>query len=355
MPTPNTPVRFAILGFGLHATKRLVPAFAQAERAILVGLWRRDQTAAAKNAADFNLPHVFRTREELCSSPDIDAIFITSPDALHHDDVLLAAAHGKAILCEKPLAMNAAEALTMQHAAERAGVLLGVAQNMRWNRVLVNLRDRIAAGEIGTPQLARAQFCYNGTRSPRRWIADGTVACGGPIGDVGVHCLDALRFVLDREITSLQTLALGDASYQQLEAIASLQGIAPPRDGMTGGCLVNVTVSALAAYRTQLEVQGSEGVLLCENALTSDQPVTLELRRGGKLEEQLEVDNAGSFSRMLDSFADAVQGGAPFPSTAADGVSNMRLLDAAYRGWKSGRVEAVETAAPTLVAASLDL
>ena len=360
-----TPVRFAILGFGLHAIKRLVPAFAAAEHAQLVGLWRRDQAAARKNAADFNLPHAFATREALCSSPVVDAIFITSPDALHHDDVLLAAAHGKAILCEKPLAMNAAEALAMQHAAERAGVLLGVAQNMRWNRVLIEMRDRLAAGQIGTPQLARAQFCYNGTRSPRRWIADGALACGGPIGDVGVHCLDALRFVLDRDITSLQTLALGDPSYHQLEAIASLQGVAPPRPGLpvgnltvgnlAGGCLVNVTVSALAAYRTQLEILGSDGALLCENALTTDQPVTLELRRGGKLEEQRTIDNAGSFSRMLDSFADAVQGGAPFPSTAASGVTNMHLLDAAYRGASSGHTEPVESTAAAPIAALLDL
>ena len=351
-----TPVRFAILGFGLHAIKRLVPAFAAAEHAKLVGLWRRDQAAAANNAADFHLPHVFATREDLCSSPAIDAIFITSPDALHHDDVLLAAAHGKAILCEKPLAMNAAQALSMQHAAECAGVLLGVAQNMRWNRVLLEMRDRIAAGQIGTPQLARAQFCYNGTRSPRRWIADGALACGGPIGDVGVHCLDALRFVLDRDITSLQTFALGDPSYQQLEAIASMQGIAPPSPGLTdgnpsGGCLVNVTVSALAAYRTQLEVLGSEGALVCENALTTDQPVILELRRGGKLEEQRTLDNAGSFTRMIDSFANAVNGGAPFPSTAASGVTNMRLLDAAYSGAASGHTEPVESIAAAPIAA----
>lgn len=349
VPTPAAPVRFAILGFGLHATKRLIPAFAGAERVKLVGLWRRDQAAAERNAAELAIPHVFHTREELCASPDVDAIFITSPDALHHDDVLLAAAHGKAILCEKPLAMNAAQALTMQHAAERAGVLLGVAQNMRWNRVLLEMRDRIAAGQIGTPRLARAQFCYNGPRSPRRWIADGSLACGGPIGDVGVHCLDALRFVLDREIVSLQTLAHGDASYQQLEATASLQG------EMAGGCLVSVTVSALAAYRTQLEVLGSEGVLLCENALTTDQPVTLELRRGGKLEDRREIDNAGSFSAMLDSFADAMRGGAPFPSTAAGGVTNMRLLDAAYRSSISGRSEAVESTATTPIAASLGL
>ncbi len=339
------PVRFAILGFGNHAIKRLMPAFARATEAQLVGLWRRDPAAAARNAADFFVPHVFHAREDLCRSPEVDAVFITSPDALHHEDVLLCAAHGKSILCEKPLAMNAAEALAMQTAAQRAGVLLGVAQNMRWNRALVLLREGIAAGRIGTPQLARAQFCYNGTRSPRRWIADGTLACGGPIGDVGVHCLDALRFVLDREIVSLQTLALGDASYDRLEAIASLQG------EMTGGCLLSVTVSALAAYRSQVEVVGSEGVLLCENALTVDQPVTLELRRGGKLEEHTEIDNAGSFAAMLDSFAQAVRGVAPFQATAADGVTNMRLLDAAYRGWKSGVTEHIPEPMPETAAA----
>src|SRR5580765_7284252 len=130
----NRPVRFAILGFGLHAARRLLPAFARTERVQLVGLWRRDQEAARKNAAEHGIPQVFATAEELVRSPEVDAVFVTSPDAMHREDTLLAIRNGKAVLCEKPVSMNAAEAREMADAAKSAGVLYGVAQNFRYNR-----------------------------------------------------------------------------------------------------------------------------------------------------------------------------------------------------------------------------
>ena len=126
-------VRYGILGFGHHAAKRLVPAFAAARHSSLVGLWRRDFAKARANARDFKIEHAFETAEALCASPEIDAVFVASPDALHLHDVLLALKHGKPVLCEKPLAMNAAEVETMLAAQAKAGVAFGVAQNMRYN------------------------------------------------------------------------------------------------------------------------------------------------------------------------------------------------------------------------------
>src|SRR5580704_19560216 len=127
------PVRFAILGFGHHAVRRLLPAFAKCNEATLTGMWRRDQAAAVQNCAEYRIAHCFPTREALCSSPEVDVVLITSPDAMHRDDVLLALEHGKTVLCEKPLAMNAAEAEEMVAAAKAAGKLFGVAQNFRYN------------------------------------------------------------------------------------------------------------------------------------------------------------------------------------------------------------------------------
>src|ERR1700743_3766030 len=190
----QSPVRFAILGFGHHAVRRLLPAFAKCEHATLSGMWRRDQAAAFTNCAKYKISHCFPTREELCSSPQVDVVFITSPDAMHRDDSLLALKHGKAVLCEKPLAMNAAEAEEIAAAARSAGKLFGLAQNFRYNRSLEWMRDQITAGRIGTLQLAHAQYTYPATLAPRKWITDPTLACGGPIADVGAHCIDALRF-----------------------------------------------------------------------------------------------------------------------------------------------------------------
>ena len=331
----QSPVRYAILGFGLHAVRRLLPAFARCEHSTLIGMWRRDQDAARQNCAEHNIAHCFASREELCASPEVDAVLITSPDAMHRDDTLLALQHGKAVLCEKPLAMDAAEAEAMAAAAKAAGKLFGVAQNFRYNRSLEWMREQIAAGRIGQPQLSQALYSYPATKAARRWITDPALACGGPIGDVGVHCIDALRFVLGEEVRSVRTLARSDEHSGSLDAVASLQL------EMTGGGFANATVSARALYRSMVEVTGSEGVLIVENALTVDRPVQMVMRRAGEMVETVTVDNADGYTRMLDSFALALGGQEDFAATGEDGVRNMRVLDAAYKSWRSGVRETV--------------
>jgi len=331
----TSPVRFAILGFGLHAVRRMLPAFADSEKTQLVGLWRRDQDAARKNCAEHNIAHCFASPEELCASPEVDAVFITSPDAMHRPDTLLALRHGKAVLCEKPVAMNAAEAREMAAAAKAAGLLYGVAQNFRYNHSLDWIRERIQAGKIGRPQLAHAEFDYPADRAPRKWIKDPSLACGGPIGDVGVHCIDALRYVLGQEVESVSTLANKSQPEDQVEATAMLQM------RMTDGVLANVTVSACTPYRTLIEITGSDGVLIAENGLTVDRPIDMVLRRGGDVVETATVNNADGYIRMLDSFADALRNGTPFAATGEDAIHNMAALDAAFRSWKTGQREAV--------------
>jgi predicted dehydrogenase len=298
-------------------------------------MWRRDQEAARKDCEEHKIAHCFATPEALCSSPEVDAVFITSPDAMHRADTLMALRYGKAVLCEKPVAMNSAEAQEMAEAAKAAGVLYGVAQNFRYNHTLDWIRERIQEGKIGQPQFAHAEFDYPADRAPRKWIKDPSLACGGPIGDVGVHCIDALRYVLGEEVETVSTLADKSHPEDEVEAKAMLQM------RMTGGILANVTVSARAPYRTLMEITGSDGVILAENGLTVDRPIEMVLRRAGDIVETATVNNADAYSRMLDSFADALQNGSSFAATGEDAVRNMAVLDAAFRSWKSGQREVI--------------
>ena len=226
--------------------------------------------------------------------------------------------------------MNAGQAAAMEEAARQAGLLFGVGQNFRFNHSLAYLREAIAQGRIGTPQLAHAQFSYMGTTAPRTWITDPSLACGGPIADVGVHCIDSLRFILNAEVESISVLASRDARSGEVEATASLQM------EMSGGIFANVTTTARASYRTLLEVTGSEGVLLAENGLTVDRPVDIALRKGGELVETHTVSNDDGYVRMIDAFTRAWRGEGSFSPSGADGVVNQKILDAAFRSWHSG-------------------
>src|SRR3974390_1273561 len=151
-------VRFGIAGFGLHAVKRLMPGFASARNCTVTALTRRDSERARASAQEYGIAHAFTSTAEMCACPDVDVVFVATPDALHLADVLDAAGHGKHILVEKPMAMNADEARQMEEAAHAAGVLLGVAQVMRFEASVPCFRERVSSGAIGKPVLARAAF-----------------------------------------------------------------------------------------------------------------------------------------------------------------------------------------------------
>lgn len=335
-------IRYGILGFGHHAVRRLVPAFSSTKDSRLVGLWRRDQQKAQADAAAFGIEQVFAAPDELCSSPLIDAVFIASPDSLHLPHVLLAANAGKAVLCEKPLAMNAGEVQTMLAATRDAGVVFGVAQNFRYNRSLEAMRRWISEGRIGSPVLAHAQFSYEAEKSPRAWIYDPALACGGPIGDVGIHCVDALRFVLGTDVSAVSTLARGDAGSGAVEATASVAL------EFTNGAMGAITVTTRARYRSLVEVVGETGVLLCENGMTVEHPVELVLREKGQVTAVETISNADGYTLMLDAFARTVEGRGQYLATGEDGLHNQQVLDAMYASWRSGSKQkvAARTAPP---------
>jgi predicted dehydrogenase len=225
----------------------------------------------------------------------------------------------------------------MVEAARGAGVLLGVAQVFRFAESTRRFRERVGAGDTGTPVLARAEFLYPGLESPRKWITDPGLACGGPIADVGVHCIDALRFILQDEVTGVSTRAVSDEYSGSFESSAVLSL------DFESGVLATVTVSTRSEYRTVLEVTGTEGKLVAHDALNVERPVTIELRKGphSEIHEEEEVSNRLAYARQVDAFAAAIEEGRDFEIPGEEGLSNQLILDAAFRSRESGRVETV--------------
>jgi predicted dehydrogenase len=328
-------IRFGIAGFGLHAVRRLMPGFQQARNCKVVALSRRDPQKAREAAQQYAIPHVFGSTEELCRCPDVDAVLVTTPDVCHCADVLAAVGARKPVLCEKPMAMNAGECRQMVKAARQAGVLLGVAQVFRFEESTARLRERIAAGEIGDPVFARSEFSYPGSGHARKWLYDPTMAAGGPIADVGVHCIDALRYILRDEPARIAARGRRDEGSGKVEA-AALLSLEFQR-----GTLATVLVSTRAQYRSPLEFVGSTGSLRADDGLTVDQPVSLELWREGKLVATEATSNHLAYARQVDAFASALEGEQPFPVPGEEGWQNQIILDAAYRSLSSGKVEDV--------------
>ncbi len=216
-------VRFGIAGFGLHAVKRLMPGFALSKNCRVTALSRRGITEAKKSAAEYGIPLAFDSVADLCASPEVDAVLVTTPNSLHLADVLDAVDAGKPVLCEKPLGMNADECRQMVKAARHKGVLFGVAHVFRFNESVRGLREWVASGKIGRPVFARSEFSFFADPShPRKWLYDAKLAGAGPIFDVGVHCIDTLRYILQDEVVRVSATAVSDERSGDVESAASL-------------------------------------------------------------------------------------------------------------------------------------
>ncbi|ABF42653.1 oxidoreductase [Candidatus Koribacter versatilis Ellin345] len=336
---PTSKVRFGIVGFGLHAVKRLMPAFGIAEHSEVVALSRRDAARARASAEQFGIANAFASVEELAHCAEVDAVFIASPDALHLHDTLVCLRAGKPVLCEKPMAMNAMEAEQMVGAAKSAALPLGVAQVFRFEDSTRRLRERVRNGNIGRPVLARTEFCYPGIDSARTWITDPTLATGGPIADVGVHCIDALRFILGDEVTAVSCTAVKDELSEPVECagVVTLEFMRKT--------LATVSVSTRAQYRTFIEITGETGVLTAFDALNVERPLTIEYRPHAdpRQVEREEVSNQLAYARQLDAFAATVRGESAFPAPGSEGQRNQQILDAAYASWRSGQRQVLQS------------
>jgi len=328
-------IRFGIAGFGLHAVRRLMPGFALAQNCQVVALSRRDAVKAREASERYAIPYVFGSTEELCQSPDVDAVFVATPNANHRADVLTAVFKGKPVLCEKPMGMNAEECREMIEAARRSGVLLGVAQIFRFEESTGRFRERVARGDVGSPVFARAEFSFPGLGHARTWMSDRRIAGGGAIADVGVHCIDALRHILQDEVVRVDARTRTDENSGDVEASALMIL------ELSRGTLATVLVSTRAHYRTPIEIVGHSGVLRADDALNVDRPIRIEYWREGALVEEETVSNHLAYARQVDAFAAAVEGHAEFPVPGEEGLKNQLVLDAAYRSAESGNSESV--------------
>lgn len=327
-------VRYGIAGFGLHAVKRLMPGFAGAKNSTVVALSRRNLEQGKADAKQYGIAHAFATTQELCACPEVDVVFVSSPNSLHLADTLTAVRYGKSVLCEKPMAMSVAEAEEMTTSARDRGVLLGIAQCFRFETSVDRIRDRVLGGDLGRIKSIRIDFTFQGLNSPRRWLTDSALAGGGPIADVGVHCIDAMRHILAQEPRSVFASAEADEAAGSVESSALINLRFP--DGVMGSSYV----SYRAPYQTPIEIIGTEGTLRARDGLTVDHPVVIEVQRAYKIAKE-EVSNADAYSRQVDSFSDAYEGKEAFPVPAVEGLQNQHVLDACYRSIKSGREEEV--------------
>jgi len=191
-------VHWVVAGIGDIARKRVIPAIQAEPRSKLLGFVTRDP---AKIAA-YPGTRAWQSVEEAVADPAVDAIYLALPVALHADAAITALHAGKHVLCEKPMAMNFAEAERMVAEGRAAnlssGALFGVSYYRRLYPKLVRAKQLLAEGAIGRPLLAEAN-CHGWLEiAGREWLADPALSGGGPLYDIASHRIDAMNFLFGK-------------------------------------------------------------------------------------------------------------------------------------------------------------
>jgi 1,5-anhydro-D-fructose reductase (1,5-anhydro-D-mannitol-forming) len=321
-------IRYGIIGFGRFAERAIAPAIRRAKNSEVVALQKRSVEEARSKANECSIPLAFSAVDELVHHPDIDAVFVASANSAHCPETLAAAKAGKHVIVEKPMALNAREAELMIAACAQGGVKLMVGHMVRLSPVVRRMRELIAAGRIGHVKAARAELIYDARISHRKWLIDRAVAGGGPVYDVGVHCIDTLRYVLGGEPSSVTgTLwpAPTETSTEE-SAFVTLQ--------FPDGVMASVFCSFTAPYRrVLLEIIGTEGVITAPDFTSGDLTGRLTLTRGkgdrpaDVVTEEIPVPNL--YIEEATLFTDWILGGEEPELTGSNGLLNQRIIDRA--------------------------
>lgn len=184
-------VNWLVIGIGDITRKRVLPAILAEPRSHLRGILTRDP----RKADAYTGVRASTTLEEALEDPEINAVYVASPVVLHATQAIACLRAGKHVLCEKPFGMNLSEAQLMTAAANQHQRLLGVSYYRRLFPKLIRAKQLIAAGAIGQPLIAEANY-HGWLESPdRAWLRDPALAGGGPLYDVGSHRIDACNFL----------------------------------------------------------------------------------------------------------------------------------------------------------------
>jgi 1,5-anhydro-D-fructose reductase (1,5-anhydro-D-mannitol-forming) len=265
-------------------------------------------------------------------APDIDAVYISTTNELHRDQVFAAAAAGKHVMCEKPLALSLADARAMVSECKRRSVVMGTNHHLRNAATHRAMRDAIAEGRIGKPLFARLFHAVYLPPHLQGWRIKTPNAGGGVILDITVHDADTLRFVLGDEPESVTAMVsragMGEAGLED-----GVMGVVR----FAGGVLAQFHDAFTTRYATTgFEVHGEMGSLVATDCMTQRPKGEVVLRTSdGTVPLPLIHENL--YERSIRLFQDATEGAGAPAATGEDGVRSLALALATIEAAKAGR------------------
>ena len=320
-------VRWGVIGLGGVVVQQIAPAIVGSSHSSLSGCVGSTPEKTRAFARTFGVTNCYANIGELAAAPDIDAIFIATPNADHHAMVLAVAHAGKHVLCEKPLAMSMEHGREMVDACRSAGVILRIAFQIRLEQILLRVRELVQAGTLG--ELRSVMFeRIAPLRQHGAWRDDPRQ--GGVLFDVAVHLLDQVMWLTGLDIREVSAYSHPDRRRGAADDTVAVLGM------LGEDCHMVVRASREIPHAgNDLRIQGSQGMLTTSALRWADEHVLRITTDAGLVEEKFPP--TAIYKREIEEFAREVRGAPGTLASGEDGLRVIRVADAVLDSIQSRR------------------
>jgi predicted dehydrogenase len=318
-------VRWGILSTADIGMRKVTPAIQRARNCEVVAIASRDADRAAAAAAELQIPASYGTYEALLAADDVDAVYIPLPNDLHAPWTIAAAEAGKHVLCEKPLALTAAQAVQMGAAADAAGVKLAEAFMYRHHPSWVEAARLVRAGAVGELQGVQSWFSYHNDDPAD--IRNRPENGGGAIMDIGCYCIHLSRLLFAGEPTTIHAAVRRDP-VMGIDTLSSALLVFP------GGGQASFTCSTRAEPDQRVHIVGSAGRIEIEIPfnIPPARETRIRVTAGGDPPvapntEVVTFPAADAYTLQAEVFARAILDDTELPVTIDDAVANLQVIE----------------------------
>ncbi|ESQ84848.1 deoxyfructose oxidoreductase [Asticcacaulis sp. AC466] len=327
---------WGVLSTARIGVNKVIPALMQSDEIRVKGIASRDATAARATADKLGLDAAYGSYQDLIADPEIEVIYNPLPNHLHVPLTLEAARAGKHVLCEKPMALNAAEIEQLTEVAQSVHIMEAfmVRHSLQW----LEARRLIREGGIGTPRIIQSQFSYNNTDPAN--IRNKVEWGGGGLMDIGCYPIVAGRFFFEADPVRVMALISRDKTFGTDILTSGLLDFGEGRQ-------LTFAVSTALAPAQSVTVYGDKARLSLSIPFNQppDAPQVITIDDGqtfiGGTAVTHTLQPSNQYQLMGEAFSRAVRGEAPLPYGIQDAALNMRIIDALFRSETSGHWEAV--------------
>lgn len=340
--------RIAMLGAGLIGTFYTAAIHGQRNRDRIEIIYSHSEKRAREFAQKWGIPRWTTNLRKAIQGPETDVVIVGLPNHVHLRAVELAAEAGKAVLCTKPLARNAGEALRMLEAIEKAPVFAGYLEDLVYTPKTLKSLAAVRNGALGRILWVRSRETHGGPHSA--WFWDRRLAGGGAIVDLACHCIEIIRNFVGKDARPLEVMCLADTFVHPIPAEDSAIGLIRFDNRAVGQFEVSWTFRGGMDLRD--EVAGTEGTIWLNHFLRTGYEMFTAAGRAGYVAEKAEgeagwlfpvgdeINELGYAHMFADMFGALDEGRQPM-ETFLDGYIVNAIMDACYLSARTKRWEKV--------------